>query len=62
MGPRRDNRLEGVAFGLGFEENGVGGKDEEDVTEKERKGAKPKTEEGFIGIYPIKEHHLIHTI
>lgn len=74
MGPRRDNKSEGVAFGiemeedgrgreLGLEENGVCGKDdEEDVTENERKSANPKTEECLIGIHPVKEHHLIHTI
>lgn len=58
MGPRRDNKSEGVAFGIetmeddGRGKNGVRGKDEDDVTENERNSANPKTEGYLIGINP----------
>lgn len=59
MGPKRDNKSEGVAFGIemmeedGRRKNGVRGKDEDDdVTENERNSANPKTEGYLIGINP----------
>lgn len=57
MGPRRDNKSEGVAF-VGIEnemmeEDGRGkNEDDDDVTENERNSANPKTEGYLIGINP----------
>jgi len=51
VGPKRDNKSEGVAFAIEMEEDdGVRGKD--DVTENERNSANPNTEGYLIEINP----------